>query len=93
MNAHRYFKRRWDESRGDQFDAWGPSLWFFELDSEAFPVRQVERYENGVVLKYDTAHLDDEYGGLGDQALNLADFDGAGISREEFEAASGEPRL
>lgn len=27
----RFFRRRWDESRGDEFDGWGHSAWYFEV--------------------------------------------------------------
>src|SRR5262245_55019643 len=31
INWHmRYFRREWDESRGDDYDAWSLSEWFFE---------------------------------------------------------------
>jgi hypothetical protein len=32
----RYYKRRWDEVRGDEHNDWGPSTWYFEVgDDEA----------------------------------------------------------
>ena len=34
----RYFKREWSETRGDAFDSWGSSFWYFETeDSEVSP--------------------------------------------------------
>jgi hypothetical protein len=30
----RFYRRRWDESRGDEFDAWGHSVWYFEVDND-----------------------------------------------------------
>lgn len=33
----RFFRRAWDESRGDRYDGWGTSDWYFELDDEGYP--------------------------------------------------------
>lgn len=81
----RYFKRHWDEPRGDEHDPWGTSWWFFEVDDEAHPVRQLQLYESGRVLRYDASHLDDAHGGLGDQPLDLEAFAAHEISAEVFE--------
>ena len=92
----RYFKRRWDEPRGDQFDSWGLSIWYFEVDADGYPLRQIEVYENGPTLKYDASHIEDEYGALGDQPLDLSEFSAFEISQEEFVVAwsfpKGEPQ-
>ncbi len=81
----RYFKRRWDESRGDDHDSWGLSTWYFEAGEDGYPVRQLEKYDGGAILKYDETHSDDEFGGLGDQALELEDFAPFEIDRATFE--------
>src|SRR4051812_34097671 len=47
-----FYRRRWDETRGDEFDSWGHSLWYFETDDEGWPIRQVELYDAGRVLRY-----------------------------------------
>jgi hypothetical protein len=83
----RYFKRRWDESRGDAHDAWGRSTWYLEVGDDGRPVRQLERYDAGVALKYDETHLDDEHGGLGDQPLDLEEFRAFEIDAATFEDA------
>jgi hypothetical protein len=49
-------------------------------------VRQLERYEDGTVLKYDATHVEDEYGGLGEAALDPAQYQEFAISSAEFEA-------
>jgi hypothetical protein len=85
MKMAGYFKRSWDETRGDEFDSWGTSVWYFELDEEGFPVRQIELYENGNRLKYDSGKSFDDYGGMGDQALDLIEFQEYRIQKEEFE--------
>lgn len=81
----KYYKYKWNELRGDQFDNWGFSIWYFEIGKDDFPNRQIEIYENGKVLKYSQENLDDKYGGLGDQKLDLSEFDGIECEKTEFE--------
>ena len=81
----RYFKRRWNESRGDEYDSWGASTWYFEVGDDGYPVRQLQEYEGGAILKYDAGHMDDEFGGLGDQLLDLGEFAAFEVDRTEFE--------
>ena len=66
----RFYRRRWGESRGDGFDAWGHSVWYFEVDEDGWPVRQVEVYDSGPVLRYGPGHEEDQYGGLGQASLD-----------------------
>ncbi len=81
----KYYKYKWNESRGDKFDCWGKSLWYLEIGEDDFPNRQIEIYDNGKILKYSQNNLEDEYGGLGDQKLDLAEFDGEECTKQEFE--------
>ena len=39
-----------------------------------------------MILKYGEAHLDDEFGGLGDQALDVEEFAEFEIDRAAFES-------
>ncbi|MDP4209589.1 MAG: hypothetical protein Q8928_12320 [Bacteroidota bacterium] len=80
-----YFKRRWEENRGDDFDDWGFSTWFFETDSNGLPLRQIECYDNGKVLKYDSNNQFDDYGQLGEHELDLIEFKEFEITKEIFE--------
>jgi hypothetical protein len=80
----RYFKRKWDETRGDQYDSWGTSIYYFEVGSDGYPIRQIEIYENGNSLFYGPDKLFDDYGGLGDQALDLDEFSAYEINADEF---------
>ena len=80
-----YFKRNWDETRGDQYDSWGKSVWFFETDNNGEVLRQIEVYDNGKILKYDNQNIEDEFGGLADQNLDLTEFNKFTIEKEEFE--------
>jgi hypothetical protein len=66
---NRFYRRRWDEARGDEFASWGRSFWYFETDEEGWPVRQIEVYEAGRVTRYGPEHDDDRYGGLGEASL------------------------
>ena len=59
----KYFKRNWNETRGDQYDSWGKSVWFFETDCNGEVFRQIEVYDNGKILKYDKQNIEDEFGG------------------------------
>jgi len=80
-----YFKRHWDESRGDKHNDWGTSVWYFETESDMWPTRQIEVYANGTVLHYDKEHTEDSFGDLSEVALNAAEFAPFEISRTEFE--------
>ena len=62
--TYRYFRRSWDESRDDEFAAWGPATYYFETDDALVPSRQIEAYDGGQRLCYDDQHPEDEYGFL-----------------------------
>jgi hypothetical protein len=84
----RYFKRRWDETRGEDHDTWGRGTWFFEVGSDGNIVRQLEVYDDGPMLRYGPDHKEDEYGGLGQGNLEaLEDWSPRGISSTDFEEA------
>lgn len=44
-------------------------------------------YDGGQVLKYDGTHVEHEYGGLGDQALDFRAFSAYVISASDFDSA------
>jgi len=81
----KYLKREWDELRGDEFDFWGTSMWYFELSNDNSVTRQIEVYKNGPSLKYDEQHTEDEYGALSDQPLDIEDDGYVVIDKAEFE--------
>lgn len=87
MEENSYFRRTWRESRGDEFDCWGTSIWYLAVGQDRYPLRQVEVYADGTILKYDQRHTHDRFGGLGDQQLDLDEFAPYEISSAEFEAA------
>ena len=79
-----YVKRHWDETRGDKFDEWGTSWWYFEVDKDGRVTRQIEKYDSGTVLRYSAEHKEDEYGALAEVALELPEPEFASISMDEF---------
>jgi hypothetical protein len=82
-----YFKRRWDESRGDEYSAWGGAVYYLEVAPDGTATRQMEVYDSGTVLQYHADHVEDVFGFLTDQTVDLSEFYRFGISREEFESA------
>lgn len=81
----KYYKREWDETRGDEFDSWGRSLWYFEIGEDKYITRQIEFYENGNRLKYHSGKKNDDFGGLGTEPLDIVEFKEFEISKNEFE--------
>ena len=65
-----YVKRRWDEYRGDRHNDFGHSWWYFEIDPACNVIRQIEQYDNGMILGYDSRMSHDEFGGLSTEPLD-----------------------
>jgi hypothetical protein len=63
----RYYRHRWNESRGDAYDDWGHATYYFAVADNGFVVEQAEVYDNGCVLLYDENHPRDDFGMLADQ--------------------------
>lgn len=84
MDNH-YLKRNWNETRGDKFDHWGTSVWYFETDKKGNVVRQVEEYIVGIRLRYDKKYKSDNYGLLSDARLYLADPEFEKINEDDFD--------
>lgn len=85
---NRYFKYRWEETRGDEYADWGFSTFYTELDSEYYALRQIEVYDNGNILKYDETCLDDKFGMLAEKALSEEELEESNcieISKKEFD--------
>ena len=83
----RFYRRRWNESRGDEFYAWGPAVYLFQVGEDGFAVRQIEVYDAGPVLRYGPGHLEDRYGFLTSVRLtgDGEDWSPYAIAGEEFE--------
>ncbi len=80
-----YLRRRWSEPRGDRYSSWGESWWYFEIGSDGTVLRQIEQYDSGVVLRYSKDHIEDQYGALADQQLDLYEPEWQTIDRAEFQ--------
>ena len=80
-----HYRRRWGELRGDEFDSWGESTWYFEVDGSGAVIRQLEVYAGGQVITYDSKHPSDAYGGLSISPLDESEFTPFRITAEEFE--------
>jgi hypothetical protein len=87
QNSMNYFKRRWDDSRADEYAAWGGAVYYFEVAPDGTATRQMEIYDSGTVLQYHADRIEDVFGFLTDQPIDRSDFFGFSISREEFETA------
>jgi hypothetical protein len=86
--AMRCYRRRWDATRGDEFDSWGAATYYFEVGEDGWPTRQVEVYDAGPVLRYGPGREEDEYGQLGQARLGeLEDWAPWEVSRNDFETA------
>jgi hypothetical protein len=83
--AKKYCKWFWDESLGGDFDSWGTSTYFMEIGDDFHALRQIEVYENGNVLFYDSSHCTDDYGKLCDQPIREEDIREFEITKAEFE--------
>lgn len=81
----KYIKRYWNEGRGDEYDSWGTSWWFFEVNENGEVVRQAELYENGRLLRYSSEHAEDEFGALAEISLDKSHAEYTLMSPEEFE--------
>lgn len=77
----RYVKRRWDENRGDRHDDFGNSWWYFEIDPACNIIRQIEQYDNGMILGYNSGMSHDEFGSLSTEPLD-ASLDGFGFTND-----------
>lgn len=83
-----YFKRRWDESRGDARGGWGSSWWFFEVDADGYATRQIEIYDSGPTKRYSLESPEDADGFLSvDRVDELGDWSTWQIGADEFNRA------
>ncbi len=77
--------RPWNETRGDQYDGWGTSWWYFEVADDGQVTRQIEVYESGALLRYDVKWDVDAYGGLTTERLDLSESAYLDILGQDFE--------
>lgn len=88
--ATRWFRRRWNEARGDSSDSWGQAICYFETGDDGRPTRQVEVYDAGPTLRYGPGHEEDGYGFLSREKLDAdEDWTPWEIAKEDFDAVWG----
>ena len=80
-----YYKRHFDEIRTEKFEIWGTCIYFFETNQNGEILRQIEVYENEKRLKYSEDFIEDEFGFLADQKIDLSEFEEYAISKIDFE--------
>lgn len=68
-----FYRRRWDESRGDEHDDWGPAVYYFWVLHDVVE-QQVELYDSGVMLAYDRYHREDQFGALTGERLDPVEW-------------------
>jgi hypothetical protein len=83
----KYYRRGWDESRGDAWDSWGRCVYLFEVGADGRAMRQVEQYEGGPTLRYGEGHEEDEHGFLTSEPFPLAEWAQFEVSGETFAEA------
>lgn len=80
-----YYKRHFNEIRTEKSETWGTCDYYFETNQNGQILRQIEVYENGKELKYSKEFIEDEYGFLADQPIDLLDFENFVINKSDFE--------
>ena len=73
-----FYRRPWDEARGDMHDDWGAATYYVWVHDGKVE-QQVEIYDAGVMLAYDRYHTEDEFGFM------MGDLDAAEWSRFEVD--------
>jgi hypothetical protein len=83
----KYFKRVHSQTITRLKKDWKSWEWYyFEVGDDDYAVKQLQKDHLGKVLKYDSNKLDDEYGGLAEGALDLAEEQYVSIKKDEFYA-------
>jgi Cysteine-rich CPCC len=82
---YRYFKRIHSETIqrfNKDWAAW--EYYYFEVGDDNYACKQIQVSHLGRVLKYDLAQIEDQFGGLAEGALEIADEQYLEIPKEEF---------
>lgn len=83
-----FYRRPWDESRGDEQDDWGSAIYYFWVH-EGVLEQQVERYKTGVLLAYDRFHREDQYGQMASEPLDPDEWARFEIDQDTYQQETG----
>lgn len=84
-----YFKRTFEEDRMEDGENWGQCIYYLETDDTGEILRQIEVYDNGMILKYSEEFPEDDFGFLADQPIEIAEFMQFTITHTTFEKQWG----
>lgn len=86
-----FYRRRWEEPRGDEYDDWGPAVYYFWVHDGEIE-QQIEVYDSGVMLAYDRHHREDQYGQLSVEPLDEAEWSAFEIDMSTYQReVDGQP--
>lgn len=80
-----YFKRTFEEDRIEEGNNWGQCTYYLETDEVGEILRQIEVYDNGMILKYSEQSPEDNFGFLADQPIEITEFEEFAITPAAFE--------
>jgi hypothetical protein len=83
----RYFQWEWKKPRGDEYDSWGASTYFFETSPGGEVLRELRVFEHGKVLKHRPDHREDIYGQMAHALHAIDKFSHLEIPAHIFENA------
>lgn len=88
--SSRFYRRPWNEPRGDLHDDWGTAVYYFwTLDDQV--EQQLELYADGKLLAYDRYHREDQYGFMTSEPIAGEEWSAFEIPMETFQAETGRP--
>ena len=80
----KYYFWHWDESRGDDYDNWGTSDWYYEIAYDESYNRVIQIYQSGDALFFSRDHSEDKYGFLPEGSFGNCEYGEQPISAEAF---------
>lgn len=83
-----FYRRRWDETRGDEHDDWGPAVYYFWVHNGVLE-QQLELYDAGILLAYDRYHIEDQYGQMTAEPLPPGEWARFEIDIDTYQAETG----
>lgn len=94
LNGHTggmpFYRRRWNESRGDVYDGWGGATYYIWVHQGVLE-QQLELCDSGVLLAYDRYYLEDQYGFMTAERLDPDEWAAYEISIEDYQRETDVP--